>query len=111
MWSAHDRNFWDLCHEIEKEVEKADWKTGGHMVGKEEYYEGSGGGFGEEEAEDEGGWTGGEFVLGAATGTEGAGGPGRGEAGLSRREVLARAAEERIKRQREQKDNEEAGKP
>ncbi|KFX86777.1 hypothetical protein V490_08861 [Pseudogymnoascus sp. VKM F-3557] len=102
VWGDHDRNFWNLCHEIEKEVEKADWKSGGNMVGNEEYYEGSGGGFGEEEAEDEGGWTGGEFVLGAATGTEGVGGPARGEAGLSRREVLARAAEERIKRQREQ---------
>lgn len=100
VWGEHDRNFWNLCHEIEKEVEKADWRTGGNMVGNEEYYEG--GGFDEEEAEDEGGWTGGEFVLGAAMGTEAVGGPGRGEAGLSRREVLARAAEERIKRQREQ---------
>lgn len=102
VWSAHDRNFWDLCKEIEREVEKGDWKSGGRAVGAEEFYEGSR--EEEDEVDDEGGWTGGEFVLGAATGGErpGSEGPRSGMGGLSRRDVLARAAEERIRRQRGQ---------
>lgn len=49
----HDRNFWDLCHQIEREVQAADWKSGGHTVGEasSHYVE-------EEEVEDHGGWTG-----------------------------------------------------
>jgi WLM domain len=39
----HDRNFWDLCHQIEKEVEAADWRSGGHSLGDEEFYRGGGG--------------------------------------------------------------------
>lgn len=113
VWGPHDRNFWNLCHEIEKEVEKADWKSGGRAVGDEEFYEGRGGGaFGEEEeVDDHGGWTGGEFVLGVATGSERPGneGPGQGQGGLSRRDILARAAEERIKRLREQGQGSEGG--
>jgi hypothetical protein len=93
----HDRNFWDLCHQIEKEVEAADWRSGGRSVGDEEFYEG--GGEGEEEVHDHGGWEGGEYVLGAATGSTGESVQGQG---MSRREILARAAEERIKRLREQ---------
>ncbi|KAK8094904.1 hypothetical protein PG997_001589 [Apiospora hydei] len=60
--SDHDRNFWDLCHEIEREVARADWRKNGRSVGGEdlaEVYEPS-----EEVAYDHGGWTGGEFVLG-----------------------------------------------
>jgi hypothetical protein len=114
VWGDHDRNFWNLCHEIEKEVEKADWKSGGHRVGEEEFYEGTGGSlgaFGEEDEEDyhdHGGWTGGEFVLGGATGQEraGAAGPSRGEGGMSRREIMAKAAEERIKRMQQQQPKE-----
>jgi len=95
----HDRNFWDLCHQIEKEVEAADWKSGGRSVGDEEFYQGSG--EGEEEVHDHGGWEGGEYVLGASG--AGAADSGAGQVqGLSRREILARAAEERIKRLREQ---------
>ena len=95
----HDRNFWDLCKQIEKEVEGSDWRSGGHSLGGE-YYEGA------EEVDDHGGWTGGEFVLGAGraetTGQE-------SSAGMSRREILAKAAEERIKRLREQSGSENAG--
>jgi len=81
----HDRNFWDLCKQIEKEVEGADWKSGGHTVGNEEYYE--------NEVDDHGGWEGGEFVLGR-------GGTGEGSsAGLSRREIMAKAAEARKSRE------------
>ena len=50
---------------------------------------------------DHGGWEGGEYVLGASG--AGAADSGAGQVqGLSRREILARAAEERIKRLREQ---------
>jgi hypothetical protein len=96
----HDRNFWDLCKEIEKEVDKADWKSGGHSVGGEEYYSG-GNTEEEEEHQDECGWTGGEFVLGAspAGGAQSTGTVDSGSTqGMSRREVLAKAAEERMKR-------------
>ena len=82
MHGPHDRNFWDLCKQIEKEVEGADWKSGGHTVGSDEY-------FGGEEVDDHGGWTGGEFVLG------GSGNAGESSAGLSRREIMARAADAR----------------
>jgi len=97
----HDRNFWDLCHQIEKEVEAADWKSGGRSLGNEEFYQGSGE---EEEVHDHGGWEGGEYVLGAASGgpAESVGGAAGQGQGLSRREILARAAEERIKRLKEQ---------
>jgi len=97
----HDRNFWDLCKEIEKEVEKADWRSGGHSIGGgQEFYSGGGE---EEEHYDECGWTGGEFVLGAdSTGgaeSTGTGGSTSGNTqGMSRREILAKAAEERLKR-------------
>lgn len=92
----HDRNFWDLCKQIEKEVDKADWRSGGNSVGGEEYYGGSGD---EEEHQDDCGWTGGEFVLGVdpAADTASASASGSGQ-GLSRREILAKAAEERMKR-------------
>lgn len=91
----HDRNFWDLCKQIEKEVEGADWRSGGHALADEEYYGG-------EDVDDHGGWTGGEFVLGAS-GSGGAASTGSAVgAGLSRREVLAKAAEERMKRLRDQ---------
>ncbi|KIM98984.1 hypothetical protein OIDMADRAFT_201551 [Oidiodendron maius Zn] len=101
VFGPHDRNFWDLCKQIEKEVEGSDWRSGGRSLGDEEYYEGG------EEVDDHGGWTGGEFVLGV-------GQPGsstsQSSAGLSRREILARAAEERIKRLREQsRQGENAG--
>jgi hypothetical protein len=91
----HDRNFWDLCHLIEREVEAADWKSGGNSVGDEEYYPGSDEG---EEVDDHGGWTGGEFMLGAARsgGAESVG--SSSTQGMSRREILAKAAEERMKR-------------
>jgi hypothetical protein len=100
----HDRNFWDLCHQIEKEVEAADWRSGGKSVGDEEFYSGSGDA--EEEVHDHGGWEGGEYVLGAASGSVADSAQGQG---LSRREILARAAEERIKRLREQSNGGQSG--
>ncbi|QBZ53805.1 hypothetical protein PoMZ_09495 [Pyricularia oryzae] len=93
----HDRNFWDLCHAIEREVEAEDWiSKGGRTVG-------DGPGFDEtaddeDYAPDHGGWTGGEFVLGGASGASGAGPAGAAQVSLSRREILAKAAEERMRR-------------
>lgn len=89
----HDRNFWDLCHQIEREVDAADWKSGGHTIGETSRYTVSGTGDDEEAyPEDFGGWTGGEFVLG---GTK----TGSTSAGMTRREVLAQAALERQRKQ------------
>jgi len=98
VWSEHDRNFWDLTGQIEKEVEKGDWSRGGHRVGEEEYAPGARvvyGQDGDEEVHDHGSWTGGEFVLGSGSTV----GNGADRSALSRREIMAKAAEERMKRQ------------
>lgn len=84
----HDRHFWDLCHQIEREVDGADWKTSGRTIGETSRYTISG--QDDETHEDDGGWTGGEFVLGGALGQN---------TGMSRREVLAQAALERQKKE------------
>ncbi|KAL2865342.1 putative zinc metalloproteinase [Aspergillus lucknowensis] len=98
VFSEHDRDFWDLTAQIEKEVERADWKHGGQRVsGDAEFYNP-----GDWEAEREGGhvadergWVGSSQVLGGESRGSGAGG--------GMREVLARAAEERARRAREEK--------
>lgn len=87
----HDRNFWALCHQIEREVHDADWKSGGHTVGESSAYTISG--EDDDAHEDHGGWTGGEFVLGGVRSSP--------APGLSRREILAQAA---IERQRKEQD-------
>ncbi|KAI0552800.1 WLM domain-containing protein [Xylaria curta] len=92
----HDRQFWDLCHQIEREVAKADWKSGGSAVGGGEFYEPS-----EEIAYDHGGWTGGEFVLGGGGGPSSQSADAAAGTTLSRREIIAKAAEERLKKQKE----------
>lgn len=98
VFGEHDRAFWDLTNQIEKEVEAADWKGGGRAVTGVDFYNPADWERERDEAVvDEKGWTGGEFVLGAGAG---AGGVGRAE---SRRELLAKAAEERLK-QRQQGD-------
>jgi hypothetical protein len=101
VWGPHDRNFWNLCKQIEREVDRDDWRSGGKSVGNQEYYEP-----GEEEVCDHGGWTGGEFVLGGSSSGGGqtlvSSAGGNVSAGsLSRREVLAKAAEERMKREKQ----------
>ncbi|KAF2462383.1 WLM domain-containing protein, partial [Lineolata rhizophorae] len=90
VWGEHDRNFWDLCKRLEKEVARDDWRSGGHAVGDEEFYNPN-----DEIGDhvDGGGWTGGEFVLGRAEGSTGNTG-----IELSRRDILARAAEERARK-------------
>ncbi|KAI1431801.1 WLM domain-containing protein [Xylaria sp. CBS 124048] len=90
----HDRKFWDLCHQIEREVAKADWKSGGHSVSEGEFYEPS-----EEIAYDHGGWTGGEFVLGGGGDSSRVG----SDSTLTRREIIAKAAEERLKKRNQTK--------
>ena len=94
VWGDHDRNFWDLTNQIEKEVEKADWKHGGHQLTQGEFYNPEDHGEHGEHL-DGGGWTGGEFVLGSD-------GPS-GNSGLGRREILARAAMNRIEKQKQVK--------
>ncbi|OLN93302.1 Ubiquitin and WLM domain-containing metalloprotease [Colletotrichum chlorophyti] len=84
----HDRNFWELCHQIEREVDAADWKHGGNTVGESSSYYAPAGDE-EEDFEDHGGWEGGDFVVG---------GSAVDNKGLSRREILAKAAEERIRK-------------
>lgn len=102
VWGPHDRNFWILCKQIEKEVDRDDWRAGGHSVGNAEYYEPS-----EEEVYDHGGWTGGEFVLGGSSGGETVASSAGGSVpagNLSRRDILARAAEERMKREKQARE-------
>lgn len=98
VWGPHDRNFWNLCKQIEREVARDDWKSGGRSVGNQEYYEPS-----EEEMNmcDHGGWTGGEFKLGIGEGEStlvSSAGGSVASGSLDRREILAKAAEERAKR-------------
>ena len=98
VWGPHDQNFWNLCKQIEREVARDDWKSGGRSVGNEEFYEPE---LAEDEVHDHGGWTGGEFVLGGGGGTEtlASSAGGNVPAGnLSRRDILARAAEERARK-------------
>ncbi|PTB72124.1 WLM-domain-containing protein, partial [Trichoderma longibrachiatum ATCC 18648] len=90
----HDRQFWDLCHQIEREVDAADWKSSGHTLGETSRYHISGQDEEEDVHEDDGGWTGGEFVLGGSRKAS--------SAGLSRREILAQAALERQRKEAEE---------
>lgn len=108
VWGPHDRNFWNLCKEIEKEVERNDWTHGGHSLTNQEFY--NPGDWetakDDDDVHDHGGWTGGEFVLGTSEGSASR----NSEAGLSRREIMARAAEERLKKRNEaEKPNGEDG--
>ncbi|CAI7650540.1 unnamed protein product [Penicillium manginii] len=85
----------ELAHNIEREVEAADTSAGGRRLTQQEFY--NPGDWeqaqGEEEV-DECGWTGGEFVLGGSSGSSAS------ASGESRREAIARAAEERMKKER-----------
>lgn len=102
VFGEHDRAFWDLTGRIEKEVERGDWTRGGRSVGGEEFFNP-----GDWEVEkdgavvDERGWSGGSFVLGGLGERQGQS-SGGGGGGDSRREIMARAAEERLKKTRGQ---------
>ncbi|KAL8916738.1 MAG: hypothetical protein Q9172_006156 [Xanthocarpia lactea] len=96
VFGEHDRHFWDLTNAIEREVEDNDWRSGGHALTNQEFYNPEDSGV-EGEHMDGGGWTGGEFVLGGSNGSL----PISASQGLGRRELMAKAAEERMKRQKD----------
>jgi hypothetical protein len=101
--SSHDSQFWALCKQIEREVESVARGRvigGGEDIGRYSAPERD-----DATEEDNGGWTGGEFVLGVSGTSTGT--PER--SGLNRREVLARAAEERARRAQEDKEQSGAG--
>ncbi|KAI4193776.1 MAG: hypothetical protein LQ348_002781 [Seirophora lacunosa] len=95
VFGEHDRSFWDLTTAIEKEVEENDWRAGGHALTNQEFYNPDDPGV-EGEHMDGGGWTGGEFVLGGNNSTSSQGTPAHGP---GRRDLMAQAAEERMKKQ------------
>ncbi|KAJ5291338.1 hypothetical protein N7478_000589 [Penicillium angulare] len=109
VFGPHDRDFWDLTSQIEKEVEKADWKSGGNRLTQDEFYNPGDWERMQEDEEyvDECGWTGGEFVLGGSKAESGASGSRLGAATgtESRREAMARAAEERMKKGKGKQDD------
>lgn len=88
--SPHNAEFHKLWNVIEKEIERNDSERGGQMLGAQEFYNPADQGVDLAFDDDDGGWVGGEYTLG--------GGAGAG-ATLSRREIMAKAAEERMKRQ------------
>lgn len=101
VFGEHDRDFWNLTAQIEREVDAGDWKSGGQSVSGQEFY--NPGDWDSiqngEEFVDERGWTGGEFVLGGLK--EDSAGRHAGATGSeSRREIMARAAEERLKKEK-----------
>lgn len=102
--SEHDRQFWDLTKQIENEVERADWTRGGQRLSEQEFYNPrdweTEGQRSDEDWVDHGGWTGGEFVLGT-TSSSSSDRVGDATPALSRREILARAAEDRVKREQQ----------
>ncbi|KAL1955556.1 hypothetical protein VTO42DRAFT_8435 [Malbranchea cinnamomea] len=100
VYGEHDADFWRLTKQIEGEVERGDYWGKGRRLTDEEFYNPADW---EEmkgvEEMDHGGWTGGEFVLGGSAERD-------AERGLSRREILARAAEARMtKGKRKERDN------
>ncbi|RMZ77944.1 hypothetical protein DV738_g4195, partial [Chaetothyriales sp. CBS 135597] len=97
VWGDHDRNFWDLTKEIEQEVERNDTLHGGRRLTTEEFYNPNDSLDHGQLAHDHGGWTGGDFVLGRSKHAT-----NQNDAGLSRREIMARAAMTRIQRQADQ---------
>ena len=81
---------------IQEEVDRSDWKHGGHRLTEDEFFNPADDG--EDEHIDGGGWTGGEFVLGSLSRSE------LGD-GLTRREILAKAALSRLEKQRQKDDD------
>lgn len=96
--SIHGLNEADFCDldQLEKECEEGDWTTGGRALTNQVFYNPPE----QEQKVDEAGWQGGSFKLGGGGSTKssatGAAKPVGQE--LSRREIMARAAEERMKR-------------
>lgn len=99
VWGEHDRNFWNLTKEIEQEVERNDTLHGGHRLSNQEFYDPTDT-YEDGEHADHGGWTGGDFVLGRSSDAP-------SDAGLSRREIMARAAISRQQKEREARQHQE----
>ncbi|KAL4790044.1 WLM domain-containing protein [Aspergillus venezuelensis] len=101
VFSEHDRDFWDLTSQIEKEVDRGDWKHGGRQAGGDEDFYNPGDWESERDAEyfDAGGLVGSTQVLGSETSAGNSGGAGAG----GMREMIARAAEERARKAREER--------
>ncbi|KAI9752681.1 MAG: hypothetical protein M1815_000385 [Lichina confinis] len=113
----HDQDFWRLCREVEREVDRNDYLARGRTVGDEEYYNPPDQGGGASDGDDArgdggaggGGWYGGEYVVGQ--GSSAASGAASSQLRpkstiaaatkienpdlLSRRNAMARAAEQR----------------
>jgi hypothetical protein len=93
-FSEHNRDFWNLTNQLEKECEEGDWTTGGRALTNEVFYNPP------EQKADDVGWQGGSFKLGGGGSTKSTATGAEKPVGqdLSRREIMARAAEERMKR-------------
>ena len=97
----HNRDFYNLMKQIEDEVDKNDWKHGGHALSTQEFYES-----GESPAQVEHEWTGGTRRLGSndsspvlppfSSSTTTA-----SQQAQARREAAAKAAEERVKKSKD----------
>ncbi|EFQ98777.1 ubiquitin/metalloprotease fusion protein [Nannizzia gypsea CBS 118893] len=118
-FSDHDRDFWNLTGQIEKEVERADyWGNKGRSVSDQEFYNPvDWEDMNAQGVVDHGGWTGGEFVLGGLSGESSETPSTSSQKGLSRREILANAAEARMAKMKspdhseDNSDNRDAGNP
>ena len=99
VWGEHDANFWKLTREIEKEVEQNDTMHGGHKLNANAEFYVPNDDMDDADHVDGGGWTGGDFVLGRASDAP-------SEQGLSRREIIARAAMARAQKEKEAKEAE-----
>ncbi|OAL70724.1 zinc metalloproteinase [Trichophyton violaceum] len=108
-FSEHNRDFWDLTGQIEKEVERADyWGNKGRSVSDEEFYNPvDWEDMNAQGVVDHGGWTGGELVLGGLPGESSETRPANSQKGLSRREILANAAEARMAKVKPQEHSED----
>lgn len=98
----HDRKFWDLMNTLEKEGAAMDWTKGGRPLTDQVFYNPP---EPEPSRSSNPGLKGGTFKLGGAgpskpAGTTGGAGQTAGGDGaaLSRREMMAKAAEERMKK-------------
>ncbi|KAJ5082610.1 hypothetical protein N7532_011653 [Penicillium argentinense] len=105
VFGDHDRDFWNLTSQIEKEVDAADYNAGGRRLTDQEFYNPGDWEQAQDQEVDECGWTGGEFVLGGL----GQGSSSASASGVeSRREILARAAEERMKKEARKEKQDDA---
>lgn len=86
----HNAEFHALWNQIEKEIDRNDHSRGGHSLGAEEFYNPADDAV-DDFDEDDGGWEGGSYTLGGGTSVS--------AAPMNTREIMARAAEDRMKQQ------------